>query len=187
MSAHIGHTLSGSSMRNGFQRACRVCLARRLTSATSSGAIQARTIASAGPSRIPVSSRPISPWMISPWIASRRSATTFASLPTSKTAEQPPPPPLASAGAGTAPKIRVIPPSLEAIEEEGFMDEAVQLLPEDQARMVITPEAITVSRTIRAVHAVSRHELTKGSNYKRSPPENHQMCSRRGCWRCVWA
>lgn len=180
MSAHLGHSLLRSSMRSGSQRACRVCLARRFSTAPSSAICGSRTIVSAGPSRIPVASSPISPLAIS-----RRSATTFASLPTIKPSAQPPLLPSAPDGASAAPKIRVIPPSLDAIKEEGYMDEDVQLLPEDQARMVITPEAIAVSRSS------SDHRwpgtLKSQSNCRRSPLGNHQMCLRRDCWHCGWA
>ncbi|KLT39637.1 hypothetical protein CC85DRAFT_250878 [Cutaneotrichosporon oleaginosum] len=40
-----------------------------------------------------------------------------------------------------SPKITVTPPSLDAIREEGFMDDA-KLVPEDEAYLNITPEAI---------------------------------------------
>jgi hypothetical protein len=39
----------------------------------------------------------------------------------------------------------VTPPSLQAIKEEGFFEDDVQLLPEQEARLVITPEAVQVS------------------------------------------
>lgn len=42
----------------------------------------------------------------------------------------------------STPSIRVTPPSLAAIKEEGFMDDDVALVPENEARINITPEAI---------------------------------------------
>lgn len=53
------------------------------------------------------------------------------------------PPPTQSSRSG----IRVTPPSLEAIKEEGYLDDDVQLIPEHEATMIVTPEAIKVSDT----------------------------------------
>lgn len=53
------------------------------------------------------------------------------------------PPPTQSSQSG----IRVTPPSLEAIKEEGYLDDDVQLIPEHEATMIVTPEAIKVSNT----------------------------------------
>jgi hypothetical protein len=45
------------------------------------------------------------------------------------------------------PSIQVTPPSLEAIKEEGFFEDDVALIPQEEARLVITPQAVQVSCT----------------------------------------
>lgn len=68
-------------------------------------------------------------------IVYRRSATTLASpTPDSR-------PPLLPA----RPKIAVTPPSIEAIRADEFMED-MELLPREEATIVITPEAVSVSR-----------------------------------------
>jgi hypothetical protein len=39
----------------------------------------------------------------------------------------------------------VTPPSIEAIKEEGYFEDDVVLVPEGEARLVITPQAVQVS------------------------------------------
>lgn len=80
----------------------------------------------AGPSRIPYRPR-----------FAIRHATNIAS--SSSTAPNPGLPPISS-----QPSIRVEPPSLDAIKEEGFMDDDVELVPPDEARLVITQSAVQV-------------------------------------------
>ena len=41
--------------------------------------------------------------------------------------------------------LKVTPPSLDAIKEEGYLEDDVQLIPEEEAWINITPEAIAVS------------------------------------------
>jgi len=82
----------------------------------------------AGPSRIPYP-------QIQP--RSYRFATT---LSPSTSTSSPDLPPISS-----EPSIQVTPPSLEAIKEEGFFEDDVTLIPKEEARLVITPQAVQVS------------------------------------------
>ncbi|KAK4685944.1 hypothetical protein P7C73_g4184, partial [Tremellales sp. Uapishka_1] len=66
-----------------------------------------------------------------------RTATTLATPSTST-----PPLPLSK------PTFKVIAPSLEKIKEEGFFEEDVKLIPEAEATLVITPEAVQQLATI---------------------------------------
>lgn len=70
-----------------------------------------------------------------PASSSVRYATTLASSSSAT------PAPLLS----SKPKVRVTPPSLERIKADGFFDDDVQLIAEDQAVMHMSPEAVTVS------------------------------------------
>jgi hypothetical protein len=79
----------------------------------------------AGPSRLPLQPR-----------SYRRYATTLSSQ-SSSSPDLPPIPP--------NPNIKVTPPSIEAIKEEGFFEDDVVLVPEEEARLVITPQAVQVS------------------------------------------
>ena len=45
------------------------------------------------------------------------------------------------------PTIRVTPPSLRAIKEEGYQNDDVVLIPSEEASLIITPEAVRVSLT----------------------------------------
>lgn len=81
----------------------------------------------AGPSRIPYQPR-----------FAIRNATSFAS--SSSAAENPGLPPIP-----TQPVIRVQPPSLDAIKEEGYMEDDVTLVPPEEAKLVITQSAVQVS------------------------------------------
>jgi len=42
----------------------------------------------------------------------------------------------------STPSIKVQPPSLQKIKDEGFFDDDVKLVPESEASLVITPEAV---------------------------------------------
>jgi hypothetical protein len=79
----------------------------------------------AGPSRLPLRPR-----------SYRRYATTL-STQSSSSPDLPPIP--------ANPSIKVTPPSIEAIKEEGFFEDDVVLVPEEEARLVITPQAVQVS------------------------------------------
>lgn len=50
------------------------------------------------------------------------------------------PPPIHNQGTG----VRVVPPNLELIKQEGYFDEDVSLVPEGEARLIITPQALNV-------------------------------------------
>jgi hypothetical protein len=78
-----------------------------------------------GPSRLPLQPR-----------SYRRYATTL-STQSSSSPDLPPIP--------ANPSIKVTPPSIEAIKEEGFFEDDVVLVPEEEARLVITPQAVQVS------------------------------------------
>ena len=67
------------------------------------------------------------------------SATSRSSLPTSLSDLMNP------KASNERPPIHVTPPSLDAIKEEGYLDDDVQLIPTEQATLLITPEAIAVS------------------------------------------
>ncbi|KAI9633217.1 uncharacterized protein MKK02DRAFT_39197 [Dioszegia hungarica] len=73
-----------------------------------------------------------------PASSSVRYATTLASSSSAT------PAPLLS----SKPKVRVTPPSLERIKADGFFDDDVQLIAEDQAVMHMSPEAVTQLATI---------------------------------------
>jgi hypothetical protein len=85
----------------------------------------------AGPSRLPANPRSYPNGY-------RRYATTVSAT-TSSTPDLPPIP--------SNPGIKVTPPSIEAIKEEGFFEDDVVLVPEEEARLVITPQAVQVSFT----------------------------------------
>lgn len=85
-------------------------------------------IAIAGPSRIRTTAQP----------RFIRRATNVASPSSSPLNPGLPPIP-------PQPAISVRPPSLSAIKEEGFFEDDVQLVPPDEARLVITPAAVQVS------------------------------------------
>ena len=58
--------------------------------------------------------------------------------------------------------LKVTPPALEAIREEGYLDDDVELLPAEEAWINISPEAISVrhprsSHFIHDVHILSLH------------------------------
>lgn len=64
------------------------------------------------------------------------STATAAATPIATSPDLPPIPP--------HPKVHVKAPSLAAIKAEGFLDDDVALIPESEASLVITPEAIRV-------------------------------------------
>jgi hypothetical protein len=74
--------------------------------------------------------------------SAKRWNSSLAQQPSSSSNDTsaPPPTPLPS----SSPKIRVTPPSLQAIKDEGFSDDNVELVPEQEARLIITPEAVQV-------------------------------------------
>jgi hypothetical protein len=86
----------------------------------------------AGPSRLPLQPR-----------SYRRYATTL-STQSSSSPDLPPIP--------ANPSIKVTPPSIEAIKEEGFFEDDVVLLPEEEARLVITPQAVQVGHFPHSYH-----------------------------------
>jgi hypothetical protein len=86
----------------------------------------------AGPSRLPLQPR-----------SYRRYATTLSSQ-SSSSPDLPPIP--------ANPSIKVTPPSIEAIKEEGFFEDDVVLVPEEEARLVITPQAVQVSHFPHSYH-----------------------------------
>ncbi|BEJ12577.1 hypothetical protein CspHIS471_0210370 [Cutaneotrichosporon sp. HIS471] len=95
-----------------------------------------RSLATAARSARAFAARPITrslpPTTLTPLATRVRYASSAASM--SSSAPHLPPIP-------SFPKITVTPPSLDAIREEGFMDDA-KLVPENEARINITPEAI---------------------------------------------
>jgi len=91
----------------------------------------------AGPSRLPLPTR-----------SYRRYATTVSTQSSSSSPDLPPIP--------ANPSIKVTPPSIEAIKEEGFFEDDVVLVPEEEARLVITPQAVQVSRFLP--HSIAEYE-----------------------------
>ncbi len=102
-------------------------------------------------------------------VHSIRHASTVAS--TSTPPDIPPFPP--------RPKIQVTPPSLSAIKEEGYLDDDVVLIPEDQAALFITPEAI---RVCLSFCLIDHNKLKPCSNSSRSRQENRPIPWPRGSW-----
>lgn len=49
------------------------------------------------------------------------------------------------------PTVRVLPPSLQKVKDEGFFDDDVKLIPATDAKIVLTPEAIRVGRRRRSL------------------------------------
>ena len=84
----------------------------------------------AGPSRLPATPRSY------PFPPNHRYATTLSTTSSASTPDLPPIP--------TNPGIKVTPPSIDAIKEEGFFEDDVVLVPEEEARLVITPQAVQV-------------------------------------------
>ena len=107
----------------------------RIFSSARSHTASSLSSSAAGPSRIPI------PRTLSGLQLSRRHATTYAARPTAS-------PINTNLPLSSRPKISVTPPSLQTIKEEGYLDDDVQLIPPDQAMMIITPEAVTVCRLL---------------------------------------
>jgi len=53
-----------------------------------------------------------------------------------------------------------MPPSLEAIKEEGFFEDDVALIPQQEARLVITPQAVQVGWFPVARSSILKHKGT---------------------------
>lgn len=105
-------------------------LISRATFACSSRSLPRVLTCVPGPSRIPYQS---------PQPRSSLSSRYASTITPSSSASAPNLPPIP-----TDPKIRVTPPSLKDIKEEGFFEDDVALLPEQEARLVITPQAVQV-------------------------------------------
>jgi hypothetical protein len=73
--------------------------------------------------------------------AAKRWNSSLAQQPSSPNDISPPP---SSPLPSSSPKIRVTPPSLQAIKDEGFSDDNVELVPEQEAGLIFTPEAVQV-------------------------------------------
>lgn len=81
------------------------------------------------PSRAPPRQRTVPPSSYRSYATSLASSSSPSSLPI----------------LNTPPKVNVIPPSIERIKEDGFFEDDIQLIPENQAIIHISPEAVTVS------------------------------------------
>jgi len=77
-------------------------------------------------------------------------------LPNLSTSSIPFPSPSSSSGSSQTPTpishhgLLITPPILSKIQEEGYLDDDIQLIPQDQAWINVTPEAIKVSHPSRS-------------------------------------
>lgn len=142
MSSGISRTLVRSGLRTASAPICHACLVRRSMATISRSVALRPAVVPSGTSWSRTSRHALSP------LAGYggRSATTLASRSSSAGSGASAPPPLSGASAA---RIKVVPPSSEAIKEEGYIDDA-QLLPADQANLIITPEAISQLEKITA-------------------------------------
>jgi len=83
-------------------------------------------------------------------LASTASATSRSSLPDSLSDF------INAKGSTERPPIHVTAPSLDAIKEEGYLDDDVQLIAPEEATLLITPEAIAVSLTFPYTYLIGR-------------------------------
>lgn len=78
--------------------------------------------------------RQLPSWHLSPSTSFSRAASSAAAMSSGSTPNLPPIP--------SSPKILVTPPDLQKIKDEGFFDDDVALVAPNDAKLVITPEAI---------------------------------------------
>ena len=72
-------------------------------------------------------------------------------------------------GSTERPPIHVTAPSLDAIKEEGYLDDDVKLIAPEDATLLITPEAIAVSLTFPYTYLIGRSMHRAGGAKLRSP------------------
>ncbi|ORX35114.1 hypothetical protein BD324DRAFT_603993 [Kockovaella imperatae] len=86
---------------------------------------------------------------------------TFSqSSSSSSSSSSPPPPSSISSGSSSRSRIKVTPPSLEAIKNEGYFDDDIALIPPDQAVLDITPSSIR--QLVKITSKESPEVLAKG-------------------------
>lgn len=83
-------------------------------------------------------------------LASTASATSRSALPDSLSDF------INAKGSTERPPIHVTAPSLDAIKEEGYLDDDVKLIAPEEATLLITPEAIAVSSNLHHTYFIGR-------------------------------